>query len=210
MRHTELGRTRSVLLASALALAFGTLGSGCGKKEDKSPNCIGTPTGPSCVQGPVGPGNLPPGPGPGVRASATYGVYEGNCPNDPAACTRELSPTDDASLGVPGTEKTYLLRSHRDTHTVRLCVAHPAVPGRKISMQLSAVGRTAGTQGPPFDESDPAWRSPVCIAVVFDMALPSGGVTNTAQATARFNESGQDLLVPTDWRVMLGLRVVSQ
>lgn len=62
-----------------------------------------------------------------------------------------------------------------------------------------------------FDESDPSWRSPVCVSFTFSMVLPGGsGVTNTAVLDLNASENNQDLTFagPTEiLKAQFGLRV---
>ncbi|HYC80062.1 MAG TPA: hypothetical protein VEC17_03475 [Candidatus Binatia bacterium] len=141
-------------------------------------------------------------------ASAEYSIHPGNCAANPANCSNALEPTQDPSLVVNGRE-TYLVRNHQDMYTVKLCVKHPQVAGRKILMMLNAMQNFAGG-GTPFDEGDPSMNSPVCMAVAFNMVIP-GGVTNTGSGSLSFTESGWDLVSASDvnnWKADLGFRVV--
>lgn len=178
---------------------------GCNRKQ----NCVDTFVGPSCVNGPVDRNNPLPGPGEGVRASMeSWGVYEGDCLDNPAMCLRKLEPTDDPALQVQGRDKTFILaKNHQQRYTLNLCVAHPEVPGRHISMRLQAVTYSGGTQGPPFDESDPSKRSPACMGLVFGMLTSEGWKFNDAPGEVGFREDNQDLFSPTEWKVTLGFRV---
>jgi len=160
----------------------------------------GTPTSPSGYDPskPIGPGNVPPGPGEGVRASARYAVFAEDCEENPAACSSAFEPTDNPALRIGGTERTYVLE-WRVRYTLRLCVAHPEVTGRKIAMKISGFLPTVFLD--LFDESEK--RSPVCIARSFSSLAAAG--ENTAEVW--FNEARQDLLTPTDWRVKIGFRL---
>ena len=160
----------------------------------------GTPTSPSGYDPskPIGPGNVPPGPGEGVRASATYAVFAEDCEADPKACSKDFGPTDRDDLKISGTEKTYVLEWNVK-YTLRLCVAHPEVTGRKIAMKISGFLPTVFLD--LFDESEK--RSPVCIARSFSSLTAAG----ENHAEAWFNEARQDLLTPTDWRVKIGFRL---
>ncbi len=148
-----------------------------------------------------------PGPGEGVRASTqSWGVFEGDCIDDPSACSREIAPTDDPTLQMSGKDKTYILNDHRQRFTVHLCVAHPEVPGRKIGVTVSAF--LSSRQTGVVDEGEPSRKSPICLGVSSDMITPTGGVTNADIGEANFYESSQDLFTPTQWKVTLGFRVV--
>lgn len=189
----------SLLVIVSLALAIGA--------------CGGSPTAPSGgfdPSKPVDENNRPPGPGEGVRASVqSWGVYEGDCPALAVECGKELVPTSDPALQVPGVEKTYILVNHRQVYTLRMCVIHPGVPGRRVLMYLRAVMNNTSTQGlGMFDEADSSKTSPVCAGVSFNMVIPGGGgVTNTATGEAKFEEGSQDLFTATEWKVTLGFRV---
>lgn len=198
---------KTTLLFLALVVVI-VVNVSCRKKDKDEPNCVQTVIGPSCVNGKVTRENPPPGPGEGVRASMqSWGVYEGDCLDNLAACVRKLTPTQDSTLWVDGRE-TYLLKNHQARHTLHLCVVHPEVAGRHISIRLQAMSASGGTQGSPFDEADPSKKSPLCMGISFNMVI-SGGVTNTGTGEVGFNEDNQDLFTPTEWKVLLGFRVVS-
>ena len=153
---------------------------------------------------PNGPGkvdenNPPPGPGESVRATLhSWGVYEGECPNDPSGCSRHLEETSES---VNGSERTFLFRRYDRKHTLILCVNHPRVPGRSLILLAKAwrsINQVMLSEG--------NIESPACIATVFDFLLGNGS-TNTASGEIKFYESDQDLFTPTDWKISLGFRV---
>ena len=192
--------------------------SGCSLFKGNDRNCQETPLGPSCVDGPVDGNNLPPGPcknaSPEVcnasRASVhSYGVYEGDCPNDLTTCGKQLTPTNDPVLMVDGKDETYVLSSYYRKYTVWLCVQHREVLGRILTISVGTRATPSGSF-PNFDEGDPARKSPVCISgTPFDMTFPNGGVQSVAGGSMSFSEGSQDLLEPTEWRRDLGFRVVA-
>ncbi len=157
---------------------------------------------------PIDKDNVPVCTGNCTLATATFGVYEGDCVDDAAMCTREIFPTEDASLWVDGREKTYILTSYRQRYTLHFWVTHSGVPQRKVIMGLTApLGASAG-QGSGFFEKD--IPSPVHIAASFNMTFPDGvSATTTGLGSVFFQENQWDLsLNPNSWEKKLGFRVV--
>lgn len=184
------------------------LSLGCKGKK----NCVPTPSGPSCVYGKVDENNPLPGPGEGVRAAGSFAVYAEDCAANWRQCSRGLLPTDDSAQKVPDTDQTFVLSSYAALYTAVVCAEHPRVPGRKITLRVTAGVTSARTV--QFDEADPAWqgesaapRAKVCIATSFNMTFPSGGVINQVTGEASMVEDSQDLFTPTTWRQRLGFKV---
>lgn len=199
-------KSGGALFGALLAITISVACSG-----DKM-NCVDTPTGPSCVKGKVDANNRPAGPGEGVRATASFAVYTEDCSANWQSCANELPPTGNPAHMVPDTDRTYVLPGWANIHTAVICVEHPRVAGRKVSLQLSA-GTAAGTslmfdEAEPSRQGDPAApRAKVCLALAFNMTLPSG-IINQVSGRASMTEGGQDLFTSTTWVQRLGFKVV--
>lgn len=189
-------RKLNLALALIVVVAFAALTAAC-----HSPN---SPDGYDPSK-PIGPGNVPVCTGNCALATATFGVYEGDCVDDVTMCSKEIFPTEDSSLWVDGREKTYLLKSHQQRYTVHLWVTHSGVPQRQILMNVSAGDGYVG--GGSFYEKDRP--SPVHMATSFNMVLSGTGVTNTNIGKVTFQEFSGDLALTSgnSWGVLLGFRV---
>ena len=149
------------------------------------------------------------GPGGDVRAVLlSYGIYpEGECPQEnPVDCASRLVPTEDPNLRFLDRE-TYILENFQKKYVGWLCVSHPEVPGRKLTMAVFTPHSSSGvTPSLQFDEG--VKKSPICITgEPFDMVSGGGVFVSTKSGTMFFTETGRDLPSFTEWQVKLGFRV---
>ena len=163
---------------------------------------------------PVDSSNMPPGPGSSVRASVqSWGIYLGDCPDNPASCQRQIHPTDVPELQMSpppwphDAHATFLSGGYVTRYTMHLCVNHPKVAGRRLSVKLvgpngefsGAIVQVANDEG--------AIDSPFCVGVPYQMSY---GEVKIGQGNGgfEFREDNQDLLTPTTWKVSIGVRAV--
>lgn len=149
-----------IIFRFVLVFAFAALLSAC--NHPGGGGCI-NPAAPGC--GDDGGGNPPPGQG---GATARYAVFEGDCPDDPSGCSREIFPTEDPALREPGYDATYLLKDRKQIYTLWVFVDHPEVPGRRIESSASIMTDSRME----FDEGDPAWKSPARMSLPFSLTFP--------------------------------------
>lgn len=165
-----------------------------------------------CKGSPIGPGGGGgPDPGGDLRAAMSlYGIYEGECTKNPADCVGQLAPTEDPELRFLDRE-TYVLKDFDTKYTAWLCVSHPEIPGRTLTIMVDSPRKateTGVTHYPKFDEGDPENRSPICISgEPFDMIL-NGGRVSTKSGAFSFMEVSKNRIPLTDWKLDLGFRVL--
>jgi hypothetical protein len=142
-----------------------------------------------------------------------WGIFLGNCPDNPGSCETQVHPTDDPALQLPpppwahNAHYTFLSGGYRRWYTMHLCVTHPKVPGRKLSVKVTGPrGESSGAISALFVDEGTI-PSPYCVGVPYQM---SHGEETYLMATGgfEFTESNQDLLTPTEWKVSLGFRAV--
>lgn len=176
----------------------------------KNPN---SPTSGFDPSKPVDTNNMPPGPGPGVRASVEnedWGIFLGNCPQNPGSCENQIRPTADPAFQLPPppwahiAHYTFLSGGYRRWYTMHLCVTHPKVLGRKLYVKVTG---PSGEYTSSVFVDEGSIPSPYCVGVPYQM---SHGDRLFGDATGgfEFSESNQDLLVPTEWKLSVGFKAV--
>jgi hypothetical protein len=183
------------VLGALLLLACGASPSspdGCGSYDPRKPID-------SC--------NRPPSPGGSVanivKATATFGLQEGDCTANIQACTKGIEPE------IAGGKATFLVKDHRTVNTLWMCVTHQQWMERKIGLILRIFTGAVIKDGL---EQDPDMKSPVCVAATFNLVIAhTGSLTNSVGGNLNFTESNWDLFTSdntiTNWSMLVEVKV---